>query len=416
MESPKSRVVALTEGALTKGPRWLAQAARALWASRAGRAVLVIALLAVLGREARHVFVGIEPGQGAVRINRMTGAVTVLPPGWCVALPGVSRIVRFPLREQIFRSLPSAVPFQSAEGLPVGAEVTVRYGLDPAKIREIAMRLPEDVGRELVAPVIDTAIYRVLAQHTVREIFSTARHDIEETIEKELTMRLASDGVQIRGVFLGSVKLPSEYGKGMERLLIEEMNADQMRYTLDLKEKQVKEAELEAEAEKVRRDKAAEAVGNQEVIAAKAKAEAMKHVLPFKEREIEQRRLEAEATRVARLKAAETEAEARRIEAQGEADSRRQLAEADAYRLDLIGKASSEQLAREGAAVSRNPLLIQKALADKLSDKIKVIITPPQAGFLAAGLLGIKDAGPRALVEDARPDAAGESEAEGKAR
>ena len=30
--------------------------------------------------------------------------------------------------------------------------------------------------------------------------------------------------------------------------------------------------------------------------------------------------------------------------------------------------------------IAKNPLLIQKTLADKLSDKIQVIIAPPQAG------------------------------------
>src|SRR5713101_1551549 len=137
-----------------------------------------------------------------------------------------------------------------------------------------------------------------------------------------------------------------------------------MRYTLELKDKQVKESELEAEAEKVRREKQAEAAGNEQIIAAKAQEEAMKHVLPFKQKQIEQRQLEA--------------------------DSRRKLAEADAYRLEIIGKASSEQLARDGALISQNPLLIQKTLADKLSDKISVIIAPPPAsgGFIASGLLG----------------------------
>jgi uncharacterized membrane protein YqiK len=162
-----------------------------------------------------------------------------------------------------------------------------------------------------------------------------------------------------------------------------------MRFTLELKGKQVKQSELEAEAEKVRREKAAEAAGNEEVIAAKAKAEAMRHILPFKEKEIEQKRLEAEAAKVTRLTQAQAEADARRIESSGEADARRKLAESDAYRVEVTGKAQSEQLSRDAELISRNPLLIQKTLADKLSDKIQVIIAPPQAGgFIAGNLLG----------------------------
>src|SRR5262249_9817322 len=182
-----------------------------------------------------------------------------------------------------------------------------------------AQSLPEDINRELVEPLVQGVVYRIFAQHTVREIFSTKRQEIQKAIEDELKPLLAADGVRLRAVFVGNVDLPRDYRAGLERLLTEELNTEQMRYTLELKDKQVKQSELEAEGEKIRREKAAEAAGNEQIIAARAQAEAMKHVLPFKQKQIEQRQLEAEADRVARLKQAETQAEARRIEAEGEA-------------------------------------------------------------------------------------------------
>jgi len=140
----------------------------------------------------------------------------------------------------------------------------------------------------------------------------------------------------------------------------------------------------------LRLNKPAEAAATEQVIAARAQEEAMKHVLPFKQKQIEQRQLEAEAEKLARIKSAEGSAQARRIEAQGEADSRQKLAEAEAWRLDRVGKVNSEQMAREGALITKHPLLIQKTLADKLSDKIQVVIAPPPAdgGFIGAGLVG----------------------------
>ena len=92
----------------------------------------------------------------------------------------------------------------------------------------------------------------------------------------------------------------------------------------------------------------------------------------------------------ARIRAAEGNSEARQIEAKGEASARQKLADAEAYRLDKVGKANAEQMAREGTLVTRHPLLIQKTLADKLSDKIQVIIAPPPAdgSFLGGTLLG----------------------------
>ena len=169
-----------------------------------------------------------------------------------------------------------------------------------------------------------------------------------------------------------------------------------MRYTLELKDKRVKEVELDGEAEKVRREKAAEAAGREQIIAAKAQEEAMKHVLPFKQRQIEQRKLEAEADKQSRIRVAEGSAQARRVEAGGERDARQKLADAEAYRIERVGKMNAEQMAREGALVTQHPLLIQKTLADKLSDKIQVIIAPLPAdgGFIGGTLLG--DAGKKA--------------------
>jgi regulator of protease activity HflC (stomatin/prohibitin superfamily) len=197
-------------------------------------------------------------------------------------------------------------------------------------------------------------------------------------------------GLVLREVDIGKVDLPPDYRAGMEKLLSEELETEKIHYTLQLKEAQVKQQQLEAEADKVRRQTAAEAAGQEQVIAARAQEETMKHILPFKQKQIEQRQLEAEADKVARIRTAEGAAEARRIEARGEADSRQKLADAEAYRLDLVGKASAGQMEREGALVARYPLLIQKTLADKLSDKVQVIIAPlPAAGkFIGSSLIG----------------------------
>ena len=364
--------------------------------SERGRRVLAVLVLVggTVGFVALKPVRTINPGEVGIRVNKVTGHVSQLHEGWALTLPGIHDLRRMPLRDQIYRPERSQkatgeAPFQSVEGLSIGVDVAVRYALDPSHVADAATELPADLGRELVEPVVDGVLHRTFAKHTVREIFSTERAEIQKEIETELRPVLAPDGITLRNVFLGNVDLPEDYRKGLDSLLAEELSAEKMRYTLELKDKQVKESALEAEAEKVKREKAAEAAGEEEIIAARSKAEAMKHVLPFKEKEIEQRRLEAEAAKVTRLKQAEAEAEARRIEAGGEADSRRQLAEADASRIDQTGRAESARLERDAMLIKNNPLLIQKTLADKLSDKIQVIIAPPQAGgFFAGGLLG----------------------------
>jgi regulator of protease activity HflC (stomatin/prohibitin superfamily) len=339
----------------------------------------------------------VPAGEVGVRINRLTGGISVVAEGPVLMIPVVHELRRYSLRDQVYRpegsaTADGAAPFQTIEGLSIGVAVTVRYALDRDRVGEVAKRLPANVGHDLIEPVVEGVAHRALAKHTVREIFTDKRVSIQDDIEQELRGLLGRDGITIRSIYLGHVDLPAQYKAGLEGMLAEELATEKMRYTLQLKEKQVSEKALEADAAKIQREKAAEAAASEEIIAAKAREEAMKHVLPLKEKEIQQRRLEAEARKVQRMTDAEGEAEARKIESAAEADSRRKLSDADAYRIEVTGKANAAQLERDSILIAKNPLLIQKTLADKLSDKIQVIVAPPAAGgFFAGGLLGLQN-------------------------
>lgn len=339
----------------------------------------------------------IAHGEMGVRLNRWTGSASPTGEGLVVVIPGMHELRRYPLQDRIYRPERSAkatgeAPFQSNEGLSLGVEIAIRYALDPKNLDAIARTLPQDIDSQRVEPAVQGVIYKVFTRYTVREIFSTKRQELQEALEAELKPRLAADGIVLHSVLIGNVDLPADYRAGMDKLLAVELETEQMKYTLELKEKKVKEAELVADAEKVSREKKAEAAASEQVIAARAQEEAMKHVLPFKQKQIEQRQLEAEAEKASRIKIAEAAAQARRIEAAGEADSRRALAEAELDRLEKIGKVQSDQMQRDGELITRHPLLIQKTLADKLSDKVSVIIAPPPAGggFIGDTLLGTR--------------------------
>ena len=359
--------------------------------------IAVVALLIAIGYALYEhpPFAAVHRGEILVRANAIDGSVRAYTGGTVLAIPGIHEVRRYPLGDQIYRAVESAsatgsAPFQTSEGLSIGVDLTVRWAVDRGRLARVSKDFPEDLNADLVAPAVQGIVYPLLAKHSVREIFSDQRAAIQQEISKQLAPKLWKTGLVLRGVDMGKVDLPQDYRAGMERLLAEELETEKIRYTLQLKEAQVKQTQLEAEADKVRREKAAEASGREQVIAAQAQEETMKHILPFKQKQIEQRQLEAEAEKVARIRSAEGAAEARRIEARGEADSRQKLADAEAYRLDLVGKANAAQMEREGATVARYPLLIQKTLADKLSDKVQVIIAPtPAAGrFIGSSLIG----------------------------
>jgi regulator of protease activity HflC (stomatin/prohibitin superfamily) len=366
-----------------------------------------LAIAAILGAlaYALHIhppFATVHRSEVLVRTNLFDGSSHAYSAGTVLVMPGIHQVRRYPTRDQLYRPSESAhaggpAPFQSSEGLSIGVDLTVRWAIDRSRIAQMSKEYPDDLNADLVRPAVQGIVYPLLARHSVREIFSSQREQIQREIASALGPKLDTLGLVLRGVDMGQVDLPDNYRAQMEKLLGEELETEKIRYTLQLKEAQVKETQLTAEADKVRRQKAAEAAGVEQVIAARAQEETMKHILPFKQKQIEQRQLEAEAEKRARIRTAEGSAEARRIEAQGEADSRHKLADAEAYRLEVVGKSNAGQMEREGALIARYPLLIQKTLADKLSDKVQVIIapTPAPGQFLGNNLVGLEGVQPQ---------------------
>jgi regulator of protease activity HflC (stomatin/prohibitin superfamily) len=350
-------------------------------------------------------------GQAALRTNQFSGGTAEFREGSFVRIPGLHEVRFFPLRDQSYRPANIAkadgpAPLQSVEGLSLGLDMTLRWNVDSTRLAELSRKLPDDIETDVIAPAVQAVVYKQIAKHTVREIFSSQRAEIATALEAELRAKLAADGILLKGVQIGSVDLPADYRKGMDRLLADSLASERMRYTLEISEKKVKETEFEAAADKVRRETAAEAAGREQVIAARAQEEAMKHVLPFKQKQIEQRALEAQADSAARIQQAEGAAKARRIEIDAEAAARQKLADAEAYRVAQVGKANAGQMATEGELLTRHPLLVQKAMADKLSDKVQVIIAPPgSGGFIGSALLaGVSPQAAKAAAAPTQPE------------
>jgi regulator of protease activity HflC (stomatin/prohibitin superfamily) len=234
-------------------------------------------------------FAAVHRGEVLVRSNVFDGSSAAWSAGTVLVFPGIQQARRYPTRDQVYRPIESAraagpAPFQSNEGLSLGVDLTVRWAIDRSRIAQMSREYPDDLNADLVRPAVQGVIYPLLARYSVREIFSSKRAQIQEEMSRELRPKLAAIGLLLRGVDMGQVDLPEDYRAEMEKLLAEELETEKMRYTLQLKEAQVRETQLVAEADKVRRQKAAEAAGEEQVIAARAQEETMKHILPFKQK------------------------------------------------------------------------------------------------------------------------------------
>jgi regulator of protease activity HflC (stomatin/prohibitin superfamily) len=360
----------------------------------AWRVPVALGLVACLPLLIADSMVVVPSGMGGVRISQLSGTEPgTLYPGLHFVTPLVESVQMFDLRDHLFTAgivdagkpgTKNNMTVQSREGLNIGLAVTVRYRLDPNKLASVQARLPQPADKELVPPVVASAWRQLAPSYTVREIFSTKREEVRERAAGIIAKKLSADGIVVEEVMLSDIQLPEEYAKGLEGLLLKEQQDDQMTVDTEIQQKQVRIAELQAEAEAKQRAKQAEGEAQAKVIEAKGEADAMQYTLPLKQKQIEQTKLEAEARKEATIQNAQAQAEAKVIDSKAELQRRNLLADAEASRIKLISAANAERMTSEAALLNKSPLLINKIVAERLSDKIQVVMVPSDGKFFFA--------------------------------
>jgi regulator of protease activity HflC (stomatin/prohibitin superfamily) len=342
----------------------------------------------------------VPSGMAGVRVSEMSGTVPgTLYPGAHMVIPLVEDVALFDTRDQVFTTGVSEdgkavannvsakaqlLDVQAKEGLTLGLAITVRYRLDPKRLDYIQGNLPRPVEKEIVPPTVASVWREIVPNYTVRDVFSAKREEVRRRAAGLITQKLAADGIVVKEVMLRDIQLPPEYAKGLEELLLKEQENDRMGIETELKGKQVRIAELEAEATKVQQVKQAEGEAQVHVLRAKGEADAMQYTLPLKQKQIEQSRLEAQARKEATIQNAEAEAQAKVIDSKAEGERRTLLAEAEAGRIRVTAAADAERLKGEAAVLKENPLLINKIVAERLSDKLQIMMVPADGKFFFA--------------------------------
>ena len=337
----------------------------------------------------------VPSGSAGVRVNQFVGTrPATLYPGVHLILPLIENMETYSVRDEVFATTLVEDPkksrgegtlrVQTREGLTVGMAVAVRYRLDASKLAYIHSNLPQPIEEEMIAPAV-SSIFRDLAPtYIVREMFSTKRDEVRQAAATRIAAKLGADGIVVKEVILRDIQLPADYAKGLEGLLLKEQENERLSVELEVKQKMVRQAELEAEAQKAREVKAAEGQAQIVVIQAKAQADAMQHTLPLKEKQIQQSKLEAEARKESTVKNAEAMAEAKVIDSKAELEKRKLLNQADEDRIRRLASADSERMKLEAGVLKENPLLIQKIIAEKLSDKVQIMMVPNDGKFFFA--------------------------------
>ncbi len=321
----------------------------------------------------------VPAGMAGVRVSQISGTMPgTVYPGLHLVLPLVQSVALYDMRDQLFQTTlgekaTESLKVQTREGLSVGLAVAVRYRIDSSRLAYIHTNLPQPVDRELVPPVVGATFREIAPNYLVRDLFAARREEIRREAAAAITRKLAPDGIAVKEVMLRDIQLPAEYAKGLEGVLLKEQENDRLSVEVEVKQKLVRTAELEAQAEKVRQVTQAEGEAQTTVLRAKAQSDAMQYTLPLKQKQIEQTRLEAEAR-----------AQARVIDGKAELEHRKLMNLAEVDRVEGMSKADADKMRLEAGVLKDSPMLLQKIIADKLSDKVQIMMVPSDGKFFFA--------------------------------
>ena len=359
----------------------LAAAAALLFIHRAAqwRLPARLAALSVVPLLAGISIVVVPAGMAGIRVSQISGTLSgTLYPGLHLVFPLVQSVALYDTRDQIFQTTvgqktADALNVQTREGLSVGLAVAVRYRIDPGKLAFIHANLPQSVDKALVPPVVGSTFREITPNYLVRDLFAARREEIRREAAGAIVRKLAPDAIIVKEVMLRDIQLPAEYAKGLEGVLLKEQENDRLSVDVEVKQKLVRTAELEALAEKARQVTQAEGEAQTTVLRAKAQSDAMQYTLPLKQKQIEQTRLEAEAR-----------AQARVIDGKAELEHRKLMNQAEVDRVETLSRADADKMRLEAGVLKDSPLLLQKIIADKLSDKVQIMMVPSDGKFFFA--------------------------------
>ncbi|WP_321472361.1 SPFH domain-containing protein [uncultured Paludibaculum sp.] len=292
----------------------------------------------------------IPSGSAGIRVSQISGPLPgTLYPGVHAVTPMIDSVVLYNIRESVFtaaasddpKKKPEGLRSQSKEGLNVSLAVTVRYRLDPNQLYKIHTSLPELVGEDVVAPVVTSAFRELTTNYSIRDLFAGKRDEVRQIAAGRIAKRLSADGIVVKEVILRDVQLPAEYARGLEAMLLKEQENERLTVELEAKEKEVKVAQMEASSQ---RDIA--------------------------------------------IKEAEGQAQAKLLDSRAESERQKLLAEAEEVRIRRVASANSEKMRLEAVVLKENPMLIQKIIAERLSDKVQIMMIPADVkNFFATDVL-----------------------------
>src|SRR3984957_19379868 len=231
----------------------------AKFTSRAVVAGLALIVL-VLGASSFSV---ISPGNTGVIFNVWTGALRTVPQGIAWRFPFVTQVQSYPTALRTYTMVRRAgegsssgddsIDLPTREGQHITQDISVTYNTSEDIAAQVfkAFRGADiaDIESTFIRRTIITVAQNTTGQMFLSEVISAKRNDLQDNIQKNLSVELEKMGFHLDKVNLGASHLPQSLEKQMQEKMAAQQQAQQAEYELQKQQMLAKAEVAKAEGE-----------------------------------------------------------------------------------------------------------------------------------------------------------------------
>ena len=208
-------------------------------ARRAGFFLLAILILILVWSSVAYV------PAGHVGVLTLFGRVTgdVLPEGTHFVNPfKINNTMSVRTQE-----LKETASVPSDEGLVMTLDTSLLFRLSPEKAAEVFRTIGPNYVAVVVEPNLRSTIRAVTSQHSANALYTGAREEVAQQINKELVEQLGARGVEVQSVLLRDIQLPQMLKGSIEAKQQAEQDSLRMAFILQKEKQEADRKRIEAQ-------------------------------------------------------------------------------------------------------------------------------------------------------------------------
>jgi regulator of protease activity HflC (stomatin/prohibitin superfamily) len=221
----------------------------------------LIALVLLIGFFSSYTV--ISPGNTGVIFNIWTGSLRAVPQGIAWRLPWVTRVQSYPTSLRTYTMVQrtgegssrgdDSIDLPTREGQHIRQDISVTFNTTLEQAAEVFKSFRgadiEDIESTFVRRTIITAAQNAAGQMYLSEVISSKRNELQDAIQKTLSLELNKMGFTLDKVNLGASHLPQALEVQMQQKMAAQQQAQQAEYELQKQQMLAKAAVAKAEGE-----------------------------------------------------------------------------------------------------------------------------------------------------------------------